>query len=122
MQYRDKGTQDRFGKGQGAGTANREAFRGRAEQGRRDIAKQGTGAVSRDVAKGQRPSTGSTRPGGTSKGGSLDRGRSPQGFDGVGHGNQVRRESTRGHASRQSAGMSGSRGGGGGGRSGGRRR
>ena len=140
--YRDKGTQDRFGKGQRPGTANREAFRGRAEQGRRDIAKQGTGAVQRDLAKGTRPTGGATRPGaagqgsgvkrpggaagqlgsagkasGAGRGGSLDRGRSSSGFEGIGHGSQVRRESSRGHASRERAGMSGSRSmGGGGGR------
>jgi Protein of unknown function (DUF3300) len=125
VQYRDKGTQDRFGKGERAGAANREAFPGRAEQGRRDIARQGPSAVQRDLGKAKAPGAGAKRPGaerpGTTGGrsGGMDRGRSAGGFEGVGHGSQVRRESSRGNASRQSAGMSGSRGMGGGGRSGG---
>ncbi len=129
VQYRDKGTQQKFGKGDRQGAASREQFRGRAEQGRRDIAKQGTGAINRDVAKagggdrlgGSGPSAGRDslgKGGGMGKSSGMDRGRSSGAFDGIGHGNQVRRESSRGNASRQSMGSRGF-GGGGGGRGGG---
>lgn len=130
--YRDTRTQQQYGKGQRQGSASREAFRGRAEQGRRDIARQGTGAVQRDLARsggaggsrdlgraggGQRP--GATRP--AAGGGRSNASRAPSGFQGMGNGSQVRRDSSRGHASRQQAGLSrsGGRSFGGGGRGGG---
>jgi Protein of unknown function (DUF3300) len=47
--YRDKATQDRYGKGGRQNAASRENFRGRAEQGRQQMARQGTGAVQRDL-------------------------------------------------------------------------
>jgi hypothetical protein len=47
-QYRDSATQERFGKAQNANSVqSREAFRGRAEQGRRDIA---AGGATQDLA------------------------------------------------------------------------
>ncbi len=50
-QYRDSATQNKFGKGQSANNVqSREAFRGRAEQGRQDIA---AGGASRDLAGNQ---------------------------------------------------------------------
>ena len=71
VQYRDQRTQNKYGKGDRPGAANREAFRGRADQGRRDIARQGPSAVQRDIGKGgarpsvksdARPAKRSTRP------------------------------------------------------------
>jgi uncharacterized membrane protein YgcG len=62
VQYRDKGTQDRFGKGQRPGADSREAFRGRAEQGRQDIGRTGADRMQRDMAR-QQP-RGADRPGG----------------------------------------------------------
>ena len=41
VQYRDKGTQQRYGRGQTQGAQSRDAFRGRAEAGRQDIARGG---------------------------------------------------------------------------------
>ncbi len=48
-QYRDKATQDRYGKSGPKGAESREAFRGRAEQGRQQMAREGTGQMQRDV-------------------------------------------------------------------------
>lgn len=41
VQYRDPGSQQRYGKAQSTGVASREAFRGRAEAGRQEIARGG---------------------------------------------------------------------------------
>lgn len=43
--YRDRGSQQRFGKGDLAGAQAREAFRGRAEQGRQELARGGADQV-----------------------------------------------------------------------------
>jgi uncharacterized membrane protein YgcG len=61
VQYRDKATQQRFGKGQAAGVDSREAFRGRAEAGRQEMARTGTSNIQRDLQKQQ--------PGGLGEGG-----------------------------------------------------
>ena len=131
------------------GADSREAFRGRAEQGREQMKRDGTAAVQRDVARAneqrdaasrdrsgesQRTASSRDRAGeqgsgardrasagqrGSSGNPSVDRSRGSDAFNGVGEGSQVRRDSSRGQASRASASR-GSRGGGGGG--GGRRR
>ncbi len=142
VQYRDSGSQQKFGKGQGQGAASREQFRGRAEQGRQDIAKGGADRM-KDGGPGNRG--GSDRGGGgpgdrgggdRGGGGMGDRGgggatqRTGGGagaFDGAGRGGggQTRDASSRGASSRASAGSqggAGARGGGGGGRGGGGRR
>ena len=41
VEYRDQGSRDKFGHGQRPGADSREAFRGRAEEGQRDIARGG---------------------------------------------------------------------------------
>jgi hypothetical protein len=141
-EYRDKRSQEKFGKRDPAAAKSRESFRGRAEQGRKDIARGGA-----DSFKGQggtRPSAGTrdraqagtrdragaggqNRPAAGTRdaaGGSRDRasasqrgssGRSAGAFDRSGGGKQARAQSERGRSSRQSASMSR----GGGGRSGG---
>jgi uncharacterized membrane protein YgcG len=134
VQYRDKATQQRFDRAGPKNAASREAFRGRAEQGRQQIAREGTAGIQRDPERGR--TAGQQRPGGASdrmagqqrpsatrdraaasqragagRASSLDRGRGSGAFQGIGHGKQVRRDSSRGHASRASAGR-GSRGGG----------
>jgi Protein of unknown function (DUF3300) len=48
-QYRDKGTQQRYDRSGPKGAESREAFRGRAEQGREQMKREGTSAVQRDV-------------------------------------------------------------------------
>jgi hypothetical protein len=147
--YRDQGSRDRFGGGQQRpGVDSREAFRGRAEQGRQEISQGGVsdrmaGSGGRgDLGGGgrasQQPAGGfgggdrggagnrpSQLPGGGDRGGygGGDRG----GFGGVGGGGaQTRDFSNRGASSRQNSsfgGGGGSRGsfggGGGGGRGGG---
>jgi len=138
--YRDKGTQDRFGKGQRPGVSNREAFRGRAEAGRQDLARGGSdrfgdrggqGVGDRGGNRGGQGvgDRGGNRAGqgvGGNRGGagvadrSANRGgnRGGAGFQGIGNGRDVSRDSARGRQSRQqSAANFGNRGGGGGGRS-----
>jgi len=155
VQYRDKATQQRFDRAGPKGADSREAFRGRAEQGRQQIAREGAAGMQRDLARTQpggagdrmggqqRPDAGRDRAGSQQRPGaagdrmggqqrpsaardrsaspqrsasSRDRGRSSGAFQGVGHGSQVRRDSSRGQMSRSSAsrmGGGGSRGGGG---------
>jgi len=48
VQYRDSASQQKYGKGQSKDTASRDAFRGRAEQGRQDIARGAADGVKRD--------------------------------------------------------------------------
>ena len=150
-QYRDSATQDKFGRGQNSNSVqSREQFRGRADQGRQDIA---AGGATRDLAgnqlgggnasnrlgggqagsgnrAGTQPSTGnragtgaaSTRPStGTSNRSSSSR--SSSAFGGVSSGSSTRSAGQRGYSSRSAGGMS--RGGGfsgGGARGGGGRR
>jgi hypothetical protein len=66
--YRDQATQNKFGKGDRAKASSRDQFRGRAEQGRQQISREGAGAVQRDLdrAGGARAgdrAAGSQRPG-----------------------------------------------------------
>ena len=83
--YRDQGTRDKFGQGQRPGADTREAYRGRAEAGQRDIAR-----------------------GGPEQLGGGDRGdRGGGAFDGVGRGGESRDFSNRGAASRGGGGFSG---------------
>lgn len=49
--YRDARTQQRFGKQPRGDVQSREAFRGRAEQGRKDLARDGGAGARRDLAK-----------------------------------------------------------------------
>jgi len=109
--YRDKATQNKYGQGNRQSAASRDAFRGRAEQGRQQMAKQGTGAVQRDLdraggvgagnrAGSQRPGGGAGQSGLGSQGkqrpSSMDRGGagSPA-FQGDRSGSQARRDSSR---------------------------
>jgi hypothetical protein len=48
-QYRDKGTQQKFDRSGPKGADSREAFRGRAEQGRQQIQREGPAATQRDA-------------------------------------------------------------------------
>jgi uncharacterized membrane protein YgcG len=100
-EYRDQGSRDKFGQGQRPGVDTREAYRGRAEAGQRDIARGGAEQYG---------------------GGRAD----PGAFDGVGRGNESRDFSNRGATSRGGfsggGGFNGGGGRGGGGRGGGGRR
>ncbi len=136
-QYRDQASQQKYGGGQRAGVDSREQFRGRAEQGRQDIARGDADSFKRDGGAGDRAGGAGDRSAGVGdrgagvgdrSAGASDRGGSRQagGFDGIGSGGQTRAQSDRGASSRASASSSaragGGRAGGGGGRGGGGRR
>jgi uncharacterized membrane protein YgcG len=123
VQYRDKATGQRYGRDTARRDQSRDAFRGRAEQGRRDLARSGAdgrGAGARDRSAGSVGSQRARADGArreASRGGGVERsGRrdSASAFQGMGNGRDVRRQSDRGRASRQSASSWGGRGGGGG--------
>lgn len=138
--YGNQNVANRYGRGnQNAQT--REQFRGRAEQGRQQIAsgdadrfkgQQGqrapdagrlAGQGQGQRAGGQRYDDGRGRASGASRGGDRQAAaqRNAGAFNGVGNGADVRKQADRGRASRQSAASygGGNRGGGGGGRPGG---
>jgi hypothetical protein len=117
VSYRDQKTAQKYNRGTGGEAAkSREAYRGRAEQGRQDLARGGA-----DQFKG--------RQNAAQRGGQMDRGGGA--FSGIDRGGSATRNySSRGSSSRQSMASGGGRGGGGfsgggsrggGGRGGGRR-
>ena len=119
VQYRDQSTQQKYNRGSNPqATQSREAFRGRADQGRQDLDRggadsRGGGSQGRDRAQ--------TSGGARGSAGGRDAGA----FQGMSGGSNVRDASNRGQSSRQSIGASGGGGGaratgaGGGGRGGG---
>lgn len=110
--YRDQASRDRFGGGQQRpGVDSREAFRGRAEQGRQEIARGGISDRSVGTGNRQGGDLGGRASQQPARGGG---GREPGAFQGVGNGAQTRDFSNRGASSR-----AGSYGGGGGARAGG---
>jgi hypothetical protein len=143
-QYRDSASQQKYGKDQQKGAQSREDFRGRADQGRQDIARggadsvkggagdraggagdRGGGAGDRGGGAGDRAGGAGDRGGGAGDraGGAGDRGGAQQtssssrqagGFDGVGQGGQTRAQSDRGASSRASSSSSARSSGGGG--------
>ena len=131
-QYRDAATRQKYDRGDTKGAQSREAFRGRADQGRQELdrgaakdfkskpaagtdrggrqpATQREQAANRAPEKAQRPSS-ATRGGDRSQAGA---------FQDVGNGQRTRAGANRGHTSRQSAGRARGGGGGGGGHRGG---
>jgi hypothetical protein len=129
VQYRDQGTQQKYNRGSNPQAAqSREAFRGRAEQGRQDLSRggadsRGGGSQGRDRAQTGGGFQGRDQTGGGGRGSSG--GREAGAFQGMSGGSNVRDASNRGQSSRQSIGAGGGGGGsrpsgsGGGGRSGG---
>ena len=143
--YRDSASQQKFGKGQGQNAQSREQFRGRAEQGRQDIARGGADDFKRDAGGRDGPGSGGrdgpgsggrdgpgsggrdgpgsggrASVGDTSRGGGFQQtdfggGRQSDAFQGVGRGGETRAQSDRGAASRASAGGGAAARGGGGG-------
>jgi hypothetical protein len=129
VSYRDQGTAQKFDRGGSRDAQSREAFRGRAETGRQDIARgdadkyrdrspgsrqesvgrRDAGSLERSGGQQRRDSSGIDRAGGTQRG-------NKDAFGGYERGSQTRNSSNRGHQS-----MSSSRAGGGGGRGGGGR-
>ena len=136
--YRDNGTAQKFNRGTNAQQVQaREEFRGRAESGRQELAREGgdRGGLGDKGGVGDRGGLASKGGGSGDRGGLADRGGGGGGlgdrggglqnragggggdaFQGMGRGGDVRSASSRGAASR---GGSVSRGGGGGGRGGG---
>jgi hypothetical protein len=133
--YRDQGTAQRFDRGVPQDAQSREAFRGRAEAGRQDLA-QGGSDLFRDRAAGDRQGALGSKDLGSSDRGSALQGRDASSFDrgnrqssmdrsafgGFERGSQTQDFSSRGHQSLSSSrswgggGMSRSGGGFGGGR------
>ena len=106
-QYRDSATQQKYNRGGGSQTAqSREAFRGRAEQGRQDLGRGG-GAGAQGGGRAQ--TTGGGQGGGraqTAGGGSQGSrgGREAGAFEGMsGGGSDARSASDRGQSSRESS-------------------
>jgi Protein of unknown function (DUF3300) len=145
VQYRDSVSQQKFNRTMSTGGDAREAFRGRAESGRQQLAHGGAEGVRRDLERANlgaerrdrpperqigdrqsaqggrqlgtrdRPEAGRTagrqlgqeqRQVGARDRPSSDRQRQAEAFQGIGNGREVRRDSERGFASRQSAAAS----------------
>ena len=128
VSYRDQGTAQKYNRASTPDAAkSREAFRGRADQGRQDLAKGGAGdrGGASQLGGGSRPAT-ADRGGASQLGGAADRGGSSSrggAFEGVDRGGSAARSaSQRGSASRGSFSGGGANRGGGGGGGGGRRR
>jgi hypothetical protein len=99
VQYRDAASQQKYNRTTGTGGDAREAFRGRTESGRQELARGGAEGRQRDLQGSRRGAEGRERH-------AIDHGREPAAFQGLGHGREVRRDSARGLASRQSAAAS----------------
>ncbi len=125
--YRDQGTAQRYDRGASKDAKSREAFRGRAESGRQDIARGGADEF-RGRSGADRSSAGTLDRGGAQQRGDtggMDRAGSRQGADksafAADRGGQTRDFSSRGHQSVSASKAGGMSRGGGGGRGGGRR-
>jgi uncharacterized protein DUF3300 len=135
-QYRDKGTQQKYGRGNSPQAGSRDSYRGRGDQGggRGGGPSAGTreagggqrgggpSAGTREAGGGQRgggPSAGTRDTGGVGSGGGGQQrgggGREAGAFEGMGQGGQQRANSQRGQSSVSSSRASGYSGGGGGG-------
>lgn len=116
VSYRDQGTAQKFNRASTTDAAkSREAFRGRADQGRQDLAKEGAGNRG-----GLGRQEGTSRGGASKLGGAGERGSRGGAFEGIERGGSpTRSASQRGSASRSSGGGSSGRSGSSGGRSGG---
>ena len=137
VSYRDQGTAQKFDRGASKDVQSREAFRGRAETGRQDLAR-GDADQLRDRSGGGSPGSQDRPNAGTMDRGDAQQRRDSGGIDRAGstqrtdksafgsydRGSQTRDSSSRGHQSMSSSRSGGggmSRGGGGGGRGGGGR-
>jgi hypothetical protein len=109
-QYRDKGTQQKYGRGQSAQAGTRDSYRGRDQGGRQDAGRGqgGPSAGTREAGAGQRGPSAGTREGGAGGG------REAGAFQGMGQGGQQRADSQRGQSSVNSSRASGNSAGAGG--------
>jgi hypothetical protein len=124
-QYRDKGTQQKYGRGNSAQAGSRDSYRGRGDQGGGRGGSPSAGT--REAGGGQRgggPSAGTRESGGPGAGGGGQQrggggGREAGAFEGMGQGGRdTRASSQRGQSSVSSSRASGYSGGGGGSRGG----
>jgi hypothetical protein len=117
VQYRDAASQQKYNRTARTGGDAREAFRGRAESGRQELARGGAEGRERPGATrtAERQLGQERRESGVRERQDVGRGREPAAFQGIGQGREVRRDSERGLASRQSAAASRASFGGGGG-------
>lgn len=122
VQYRDTASQQKYNRTTRTGGDAREVFRGRAESGRQELARGGAEGIQRDLERGRagaerRDTPGASRTAdrqvgqerresGVRERQGIDRGREPAAFQGMGQGREVRQNSERGLASRQSAAAS----------------
>jgi len=121
VSYRDQGTAQKYNRGTGGDAAkSREAYRGRAEQGRQDLSKGGADQFKGRQDAGQRGGS-QVGGGGRDAGGGRDfSGQKSNAFSGMDRGGGATRDmSSRGASSRQSMSSGGFGGGGGGGSRGG---
>jgi len=131
VSYRDDATAQKFNRGTDAQAAkSREAYRGRAESGRQELAGDRGGVGGREGGPGDRGGPGGREGGVGDRGGERPGGgvgdrssgqRSAAAFDGMGRGGDTRSASARGSASRGGGSRAGGGARGGGGRGGGRR-
>src|SRR6266498_3907593 len=96
-QYRDASTQQRFNKAGAPNVQSREAFRGRAAEGRQEMARGGMQQGTPGAGRGQAQQFGGAGQG---------QARAPGAFEGVGQGRNASMDSARGRASRESLGAS----------------
>jgi hypothetical protein len=110
--YRDQGTAQKFNRGTASDTAkSREAFRGRADQGKQDLSQGGGGRGGQPTASQQGRGTAGGAGGQTA---ASQRGSRDSAFGGSQRGSEAKQQSNRGASSRQSMsskGGSGSKGG-----------
>ena len=121
VSYRDNATAQKFNRGTDAQAAkSREAYRGRAESGRQELARERGGSGGRESGLGDRGGPGDREGGLGDRGGQRPGGgRDAAAFEGIGKGGDTRSASARGSASRGGGSRAG---GGGGARGGGGRR
>ena len=114
--YKDQGTAQKYNRGTGSkDTKSREAFRGKAEAGRQDIARGGADQMRNKSAGSRQGSAAGRNPGSSDRGASRQK-TNKSAFGSSAGGAQTRNASNRGNQS-----MSSSRGSGGGARGGGGR-
>jgi hypothetical protein len=120
VSYRDQGTAQKYDRNASKNAQSREAFRGRAESGRQDIAKGDAAQFKDRSGSGSRGSQDRAGAGSMDRGGNTggQKGRDNSAFGNYDKGSRTKNSSSRGHQSMSSSRSGGSmpRGGGGGSR------
>ena len=105
-QYRDASTQQRFNKAEAPNAQSREAFRGRAAEGRQEMARGGMQQGNLGGRQGPQAGTAGRGQAQQLGGASQGQARAPGAFEGVGQGRTASMDSARGRTSRESFGAS----------------